>query len=254
MRLPGVVAPLVSLVAAVIGCGVASTAEPRTARAPTPARSAPATSSAAPSDLAVRASGTASTDASIAPSASASAWPSRSAAPSASTSSAPPRRKIGIGKGTKVALVGDSMVHAGLSQAFEKRITDAGGTLIHDSWASSKLRDWADSMRLPNMMFAQRPNAVFVVLGTNEVHYKAPHMAEDVRKIVARLGDTPCVLLGPPVWDYQAGIVDALRDNAGHCAFVDATNLKIRRQKDGIHPSLDGGKAWTDAIFAETVQ
>lgn len=270
MRLPGVVAPLVSLLAVAVGCGVASPARPRVACAHSAhsAHSAPGAPSAGSSELGrgVAASpsipsspsspsipsAAASTDAAILPSASDSA--SASVAPSASATSAPGRRKIGIGKGTKVALVGDSMVHAGLSQAFEKRITDAGGTLIHDSWASSKLRDWAESMRLPNLMFAQRPNAVFIVLGTNEVHYKAPHMAEDVRKIVARLGDTPCVLLGPPVWDYQAGIVDALRDNAGHCAFVDATDLKIRRQKDGIHPSLEGGKAWADAIFAATVQ
>jgi lysophospholipase L1-like esterase len=249
------------LLAAAIGCGVASPLEVCAARAPVTASSASAFEGArqGPASTSATASVSASVYASSDPSApsasaSASAFASASAVASASGSSVPTRRKIAIGKGTKIALVGDSMVHAGLSQAFEKRINDAGGIFLHDSWASSKLRDWVESMRLPNLMFAKRPDAVFIVIGTNEVHYKAPHMAEDVRALVARLGTTPCVLLGPPVWDYQAGIVDALRDNAGHCAFVDATNLKIRRQKDGIHPSLEGGKAWTDAIFAETVQ
>lgn len=254
MRLPGVVAPLTVLLVAAIGCGVVSPAPRRAERV----HRSPGTPFAnvgprafASASGSMSASSSASADVASVPSGSASA---SAAASVSSVASAPGRRKIGIGKGTKVALVGDSMVHAGLSQAFEKRITDAGGVFIHDSWSSSKLRDWVESMRLPNLMFAKRPDAVFIVIGTNEVHYKAPHMAEDVRALVARLGTTPCVLLGPPVWDYQAGIVDALRDNAGHCAFVDATNLKIRRQKDGIHPSLEGGKAWTDAIFAETVQ
>ncbi len=255
MRLPGVRAPLVVLLAAAIGCGVSAPVAPRAALAPGGARStAFAASGDVPTRVLASASAPVSASASASTSSVASASASVSTSGAASASAAPTRRKIAIGKGTKIALVGDSMVHAGLSQAFEKRITDAGGVFIHDSWASSKLRDWVESMRLPNMMFAKRPDAVFIVLGTNEVHYKAPHMAEDVRALVARLGTTPCVLLGPPVWDYQAGIVDALRDNAGHCAFVDATNLKIRRQKDGIHPSLEGGKAWTDAIFAETVE
>jgi hypothetical protein len=128
-----------------------------------------------------------------------------------------------------------------------------GGKFVHESWASSTVKTWSESPRLANFLFTNRPDVIFFVVGANETHYVAPDLVHNIKAIVAQISTKPCVILGPPIWDWQAGIVDILRANAGRCAFIDSTHMTLKRQKDGMHPSLEGGATWASAAWTATI-
>lgn len=165
----------------------------------------------------------------------------------------PPKPGIVVGKGTRVFLFGDSMVNAGLGQRLEKLVKDRGGIYAENHWSSSTTKTWSESERLPNLLFKHKPDVVFIALGSNEVYYVDKHAEEHIRAIVKKLGERPCVWVGPPVWKKQTGIVDAERQSSPPCAFFDSQTVEMDRQADGIHPSLKGGATWADAVWSATV-
>ena len=185
--------------------------------------------------------------------------PSPSASMSASVAafeaSPPPALPSGIviEKGTRVFLFGDSMVMAGLGQRLQKLVEDRGGLYFENHWSSSTTKAWSVSERLPNLLFKYKPDVVFITLGSNEVYYVDTNAVKNVQTIVSKLGGKPCVWIGPPVWKSQKGIVEIERDNSSPCAFFDSQTVTLDRQKDGIHPSVKGGRVWADAIWSATI-
>ena len=158
-----------------------------------------------------------------------------------------------IASGTRVLMFGDSMVNAGLAARMEQLVTARGATFASDSWASSTTRIWSTSKRLPTLLASEKPDVVFITIGSNEVYWLDPDAGSNVRKIVAKLEGLPCVLVGPPVWKGETGVVAAERDNAAPCAFFDSGALTLERQSDGIHPDAAGGAEWAVALFRATV-
>ncbi len=145
------------------------------------------------------------------------------------------------------------MVVAGLGQRMEKLAKARGATYEENHWSSSNTKKWAESERLGNLLFKHKPDVVFITIGANEVYFKDKKAPEYIRAIVEKLAGRPCVWIGPPVWKTQKGIVEDERDNSSPCLFFDSQHLKLERQPDGIHPSLDGGAAWADAVWDSTV-
>lgn len=189
---------------------------------------------------------------------SASAAVAAAATASASTvaSVAPPKPiKLTIGPGTKVLVFGDSMVDAGFSQRLDKLVKERGGTLVHDAWTSASTTSWSKGDRLANLLAVHHPDVVIVALGANEVFLPAPEaVAPRVRSIVAKVAPRPCVWVSPPLWKGETGIVAVERANATPCGFFDSGDLKVERQKDGIHPTPKGGGDWADAVWAGIVE
>ena len=145
------------------------------------------------------------------------------------------------------------MVIAGLGQRMDKLVTARGGKYADNHWSSSTTKTWSESERLPNLLFKNKPDVVFIAIGSNEVYFLDKNAGDHVKTIVKKLGGRPCVWIGPPVWKKQTGIVEAERDNASPCAFFDSSSLQLDRQPDGIHPSLKGGAQWAEAVWAATV-
>ncbi|MEO7093303.1 MAG: SGNH/GDSL hydrolase family protein, partial [Polyangiales bacterium] len=146
-----------------------------------------------------------------------------------------------------------SMVTAGLGQRFEKLAKARGAKYADNHWSSSTTKTWSESERLPNLLFKNKPDVVFIAIGSNEVYFLDKHADEYIKTIVKKLAGRPCVWIGPPVWKKQTGIVEAERDNSSPCAFFDSSTLQLDRQPDGIHPSLKGGAQWAEAVWAATV-
>jgi lysophospholipase L1-like esterase len=181
--------------------------------------------------------------------------PSSALAPTVASASATPAPDaptplLTIGRGTRVLAFGDSMVDAGFSQELRKRIEARGGTLVTDGWTSSSTKTWAQGERLSRLLASARPDVVIITLGANEVFLPAPEQAAaNVRSIVKKLGDRPCVWVGPPLWKGETGIVGVERRHSAPCGFFDSGALKLDRQPDGIHPNGKGGALWAEAVW-----
>jgi lysophospholipase L1-like esterase len=243
---PGIAQRVVRAVAIVL----AALSLPFACTTPTPPSPASTPSASAATAPFAAAPGDAAVDSS---SSIASASASASASVASVEASPPLPTGIVIGKGTRVFIFGDSMVNAGLGQRLQKLVEDRGGLYFENHWSSSTTKAWSVSDRLANLIFKYKPDVVFVTLGSNEVYYLDTTAAKSVKAITSKFADKPCVWIGPPVWKTQKGIVEIERDNSSPCAFFDSQTLTLDRQKDGIHPSVKGGRVWADAVWSATV-
>ena len=177
------------------------------------------------------------------------------AAPSSSAVAAKPAPKLlDIGQGTRVLVFGDSFVAAGFQQRLAKLVEARGGVFFADSWTSSSTSSWDKASRLAALLQKAKPDVVIVALGANEVFMPSPEaLSGHVKNIVARLGDRACVWSSPPLWKGETGIVKVERENSAPCSFFDPGVVAIPKGKDGIHPTMQGGEIWADALWGSMV-
>lgn len=184
--------------------------------------------------------------ATVAPAEAASA-PAASVAP-AEAGPAPPA----IPKGTAVLHVGDSFALAGFAQALRPHMKSLGVRYEVRSEQSSFTTTW--SAKMDRLVADTQPDLVIITLGANEVQNVDPAAhAPAVRRIVASIGDRPCVWISAPSWRKDTGINDVIRENSAPCRFFDSDKLvtqPIERQADHIHPSEAGGAVWAEAFWA----
>ena len=147
------------------------------------------------------------------------------------------------------------MVHAGLSARLGTLVKKQGGSFDSNAWVSSSTLMWSTSDRLSNLLLNYKPDFVFIALGSNEVMLSKPEArALHVQKIVKQLQGRPCVWVGPPIWKHETGIVSVLEKHSTPCLFFNSSQLKIERQRDGIHPTAKGGSDWADAIWSQLIE
>jgi lysophospholipase L1-like esterase len=176
-----------------------------------------------------------------------------SAPVSASAPSTPPSvRATPPKKGTVVLHVGDSFVHSGLTQKLRTHFDTLGVRYEVRAEQSTNSLDWAK--RVPGEVAASQPDLVIVTLGGNEIGSKHLDVqARAIKKIVASIGDRPCVWTTPPLWTEESGLFDTLQKNVAPCRFFETDRVIgsfIPRRKDKIHPTMEGGAVWADKLFA----
>ena len=175
------------------------------------------------------------------------------AAPDAKDAEAAPIAKaapIPVVKGTRVLIFGDSMVTSGLGTSLDARVVARGGKFFSVSKGSSTSKTWNESHELQDLLVLTHPDVVIVVLGSNELFVPNPRARiHDIQGIVRRVGARRCVWIGPSPWRPEKGIVGVLRESSSPCRFFDSTPVDIVRGKDGIHPTIQGGRAWADAVW-----
>jgi len=149
-------------------------------------------------------------------------------------------------QGKTVLALGDSMIVTGLEIWLRQVVRKHGGKLERWSWASSTTRKWATTGALRRALRKHRPDVVLVVLGSNELYLDHPERrARYVKAMLRRIEPRPYRWLGPPVWNTQTGIVDMLDKTVPKGRFYRFNGRKIRRHKDGRHPSVYGSRTWT---------
>lgn len=217
------------------GCGGANEA-PRPAEALAPV-SAAQPAAAAPS---VTATSVSAETASLAP-------PTESAVPAAPPPAAPPP----LPKGTVVLHVGDSFVHSGLTQGLRPKLEALGVRYDVHAEKSTNSLDWAK--RVPGLVASTQPDLVIITLGGNEI--ASQHLdveARAVKRIVASIGDRPCVWTTPPLWREESGVFDTIQASLAPCRFFETDVVVgkfIPRRDDKIHPTPEGGAMWADALY-----
>ena len=148
----------------------------------------------------------------------------------------------------RILLFGDSM-----SQLIALRLSDYanrnGHTLTCVTWNGSGTRQWAETDTLRRYMAMVRPTHVFVCLGSNEL-YTADMKGcrRRAELILEKIGNVPTTWVGPPNWCEDKGINDLLQTVMGKRRFFMSKGLTLPRQKDGRHPTYQGGVVWTDRL------
>jgi len=171
-------------------------------------------------------------------------------APAAVAPASPPR--FTITRGTRVLVFGDSMVTSGLGVYLQERVVARGGKLVLVSKGSSTTATWSEGRELDKLLALTHPDIVLVVLASNELFVPNPRARDyAVRSIVQRIGSRPCLWIGPAPWLPEKGIIGVVRDASAPCRFYDSTSLTLERQADRIHPTLQGGKAWAEAVWQD---
>ena len=153
---------------------------------------------------------------------------------------------------TTVLHVGDSFVHSGLTQRLKEVFSAEGVRIIARAQHSTNSLDWAK--RLPDDISSTQPDLVIVTLGGNEIGSKHLDVqARAIRKIVATIGERPCVWTTPPLWMPESGLFDTLQANVAPCRFFETdkqVGRYIPRREDKIHPTAEGGAIWADSLVS----
>jgi lysophospholipase L1-like esterase len=152
--------------------------------------------------------------------------------------------------------IGDSFAAAGFVQALKPRLKALGVHYDVHAETSSFTTTWA--ARVPRLIADIQPDLVLINLGANEMsNIDPPSHAPAVRRIVAAIAPRPCVWVSPPTWGPNTGILNVIRENSAPCRFFDSDHLvkgPIPRQRDGIHPSVEGGAIWAEAFWMWLIQ
>ena len=121
-------------------------------------------------------------------------------------------------------------------------------------WDGSTIAKWANSPRLKEIISQQKPDAIIVSLGMNEMLERNPQrrLEKPVDKLLAEFGDMPLLWIGPPSWPWQKDVDefnDWMQQTLGKKRYFNSNDLEIRRQsKSNPHPSRDGIEEWIDNV------
>ncbi len=195
----------------------------------------------------------------IAPAPTVTAEPTATASPSGAPTSAPtvvptaeePREPPPIPQNTVVLNIGDSFLQAYFAQSLKPKLDALGARYEVKAEQATYTVTWAGKMDY--LLQTWKPDLVIINLGANELANIEPEKhAPAVRKIVAAVGEIPCVWVSPPSWRKDTGILEVIRTNTAPCRFFNSDTQvpqPIPRQGDKIHPNKEGGQMWADAFW-----
>lgn len=148
-----------------------------------------------------------------------------------------------------VLIVGDSMLE-GLGPRLAAYADANNFTLYSVIWYSSTSEYWGRSTKLSDYMRRLKPDFVFICLGANELFVRniEKSRAKYVEKIIADLGDTPYLWIGPPNWKPDTGINALIEHYAAPGCYYRSAELVLERAADGAHPTHDAANRWTDSV------
>lgn len=148
----------------------------------------------------------------------------------------------------RILFFGDSMVE-GLSRRMCEYAKENGHQLMNIIWYSSSTEIWSKSDTLQHFLRTFKPTYALVSIGGNELFVRDLAKREKyIQAIIKKLGNIPCVWIGPPNWKKDTGINDLIRKNMGADRFFLSKDLSFERASDHVHPTFASAVVWMDTI------
>jgi lysophospholipase L1-like esterase len=180
----------------------------------------------------------------------ASVVPDASVAPEVATAPAGATPALAWPASAKYVLhVGDTSLgfDQGLALEMKRRFEAAGVRYESVTEIDAGLHTFAVSRKLESLLRGKKPDVVLLTLGMNNLTAARP---EDVKSIVAQVGDRPCWWIGPlSIGRPETGLVALLARTTAPCGWTNSYDLVIERQPDHLHPTQPGASHWADAIW-----
>lgn len=150
-------------------------------------------------------------------------------------------------------LIGDSMGQ-GVGWILGPYAQQRGYQFINLAAQNSSIIAWGGGTRLADEIAYYVPDFVIICLGSNDLF--GTDMASYqylIQNMIVQAGDTRFVWIGPPNWKEDNGLTDLLASELGKGRYFSSKELYLPRISDGIHPTLEGYRTWTDA-FTEWIE
>lgn len=147
----------------------------------------------------------------------------------------------------RILFVGDSMV-GGLGPFMAKYAYANGHELTYVTWPSSTTFAWS-SDTLRNFIRKADPTFIMISIGGNEQPARnLKQCEENIRKILATVGNIPYIWICTPAWNKEAPFNDIPARLCGPKRFYDSRRLELERGADHHHPSYKGYSKWMDSV------
>ncbi|MDE6277900.1 MAG: hypothetical protein K2M06_07315 [Muribaculaceae bacterium] len=151
-----------------------------------------------------------------------------------------------------ILFIGDSMLD-GLSPRMVDYCLQNGHKLISFRWYSSSTSKWGSpsSSLLSDLIAKHKPSYVFICLGANElfINNVDTKCGPAVDNILADIGSTPYIWIGPPNWKPDTGINDLIARKTRPGTFFLSNGMSFERRKDGAHPTDPSAAMWLDSVM-----
>ncbi len=143
--------------------------------------------------------------------------------------------------------VGDSMVEP-MAYRFFDICRVSGDTMYAVTWYGSTTLGWS-GLTLDYYIEETDPTYVIFCMGSNELSSKnLSAINESLRKMKAKVGDRPCIFIGPPNTKPDAGLNAEIAKVFGKKAYFDSQHLEMERRSDHLHPTSLGAREWMDLV------
>ena len=143
--------------------------------------------------------------------------------------------------------VGDSMVEP-LAYRFYDYCKESGDTMYAVTWYGSTTRAWSGET-MDYYMDQARPTYVIFCMGSNELTTKdVKSLNENLRMMLSKAGDLPCVFIGPPNTMPDSGLNNEIARVFGKKRYFDSQSIEMERRNDHLHPTMTGARTWMDEV------
>lgn len=163
-----------------------------------------------------------------------------------------PLPRVALGPSTRLLVFGDSLA-VGLGPPIRQRVLAAGGLGATRGKVGMSLVQGLEAVH--DVIEQERPNVVFVVLGTNNTgSATVEHLRKSVTAIRAAVEQSGATLVWVGVPTLPAKFVGAepvralLQEVVGP-AYVDSTTIEFERTPDGVHATHKGYEAWAKELL-----
>lgn len=153
----------------------------------------------------------------------------------------------------KILFIGDSMT-GWLAERLGAYGKQNGFDVATVVWDGSTIKKWGAAPRLSSIVSTQKPDAIFVSLGMNDLFEANPgaKFKTSIDAIKGVAGDTPIIWVGPPSWPGHAKgeVMNSwLADQLGPGHYFRSFDLELPRQsKSNPHPTRAGMITWMDEV------
>ena len=153
----------------------------------------------------------------------------------------------------KILFIGDSMT-GWMAERLNAYGDENGFEVATVVWDGSTLPKWGGSESLRQIIEEQKPDAIMVSLGMNDMFETNPEdrFGDDLSAIINSFGSTPFLWVGPPTWPgHQQGekFNSWLEERLGPGNFYRSDSLTLPRQSNSNpHPTRGGIEKWMDLV------
>lgn len=153
----------------------------------------------------------------------------------------------------KILFIGDSMT-GWMAERLNAYGDQNGFEVATVVWDGSTLPKWGSTKGLRQLIEEQKPDAIMMSLGMNDMFEKNPEarFGNDLNAILDSFGDIPFLWVGPPTWPGQKQgdiFISWLEERLGPGNYYRSDALTLPRQSNSNpHPTRAGIEKWIDQI------